>query len=133
MRLRDLLAVSELQLDLVTGTDDQLDRVLRWVCTTDLIDPARYLSGGELVVTGMLWRQDRADSDDSDETAQANLLRRIPGKRETMCLQSDCAARQSAASDMMRRRTGPNKMAGQKARPFECRWCDLSLSTAGSC
>ena len=44
------------------GTEEQLDRPLRWVCTTDLLDPARYLSGGELVISGLLWRRGPEDS-----------------------------------------------------------------------
>jgi PucR C-terminal helix-turn-helix domain/Purine catabolism regulatory protein-like family/GGDEF-like domain len=63
MRLRDLLEVRSLGLQLLSGTDDQLDRSLRWVCTTDLLDPSRYLSGGELVISGMLWRHEPADSE----------------------------------------------------------------------
>ncbi|MFD0331067.1 PucR family transcriptional regulator ligand-binding domain-containing protein [Streptacidiphilus monticola] len=33
------------------------------VMTTDLKDPSRYLHGGELVLTGMLWRADPEDSE----------------------------------------------------------------------
>ncbi len=40
---------------LVTGQPG-LDRELRSVMVTDLPDPSRYLRGGELVVTGLLWR-----------------------------------------------------------------------------
>src|SRR6476660_7411632 len=63
VRLRDLLDKSELGLELMSGTDEQIDRSLRWVCTTDLLDPGRYLSGGELVISGLLWRHDGADSE----------------------------------------------------------------------
>lgn len=62
MLLRDLLAVPELQLRLLYGDAEALDRPVRWVYTTDLLDPARYLSGGELVVTGLMWRRSPADS-----------------------------------------------------------------------
>ncbi|WP_167474466.1 PucR family transcriptional regulator [Nocardia arthritidis] len=62
MRLRSLLTMTDLGLQLVTG-EDQLDRFVRWVVTTDMLDPSRYLSGGELVVTGMQWRRDAADSE----------------------------------------------------------------------
>lgn len=62
MRLRSLLAMPELRLALVTG-GDELDRVIRWVVTTDLLDPSRYLSGGELVLTGLMWRTSPDDSD----------------------------------------------------------------------
>jgi Purine catabolism regulatory protein-like family/PucR C-terminal helix-turn-helix domain len=35
-----------------------LRRQVTWVYTTDLRDPRRYLTGGELVLTGMMWRHD---------------------------------------------------------------------------
>jgi purine catabolism regulatory family protein/PucR-like helix-turn-helix protein/diguanylate cyclase with GGDEF domain len=63
MRLRDLLDIPSLGLELLWGTEEQLDRSLRWVCTTDLLDPGRYLSGGELVISGLLWRHHGADSE----------------------------------------------------------------------
>ena len=63
MRLRDLLDKPELGLELMSGTDEQIDRSLRWVCTTDLLDPGRYLSGGELVISGLLWRREPEDSE----------------------------------------------------------------------
>ena len=55
MRLRDLVESAELGLTLVTGHPG-LDRELRSVMVTDLPEPSRYLRGGELVVTGLLWR-----------------------------------------------------------------------------
>ncbi len=63
MRLRDLLDLDVLRLELLSGTDEQAERALRWVCTTDLLDPGRYLSGGELVISGMLWRRAPEDSE----------------------------------------------------------------------
>jgi DNA-binding PucR family transcriptional regulator len=64
MQLRDLLAHPALGLRLLhAGDPDALDRPVRWVYTTDLIDPARYLSGGELVISGLVWRRDAADSE----------------------------------------------------------------------
>src|SRR3954471_15611383 len=63
MRLRDLLEIPALELELVSGTDEQVDRSLRWVCTTDLLDPGRYLSGGELVISGLMWRREPEDSE----------------------------------------------------------------------
>ncbi|MCU1646199.1 MAG: PucR family transcriptional regulator [Nocardia sp.] len=62
MRLRSLLALSDTGLELVTG-EDELDRFVRWVVTTDMLDPSRYLSGGELVLTGLQWWTSAADSD----------------------------------------------------------------------
>ncbi len=62
MRLRALLETDALGLSLLGGEDD-LDRVVRGVMTTDLRDPSRYLSGGELVLTGLAWRHAPADSE----------------------------------------------------------------------
>ncbi|MQY38633.1 hypothetical protein SRB17_66460 [Streptomyces sp. RB17] len=62
MRLRALLDTDALGLRLLGG-EDELDRSVRGVMTTDLRDPSRYLSGGELVLTGLAWRKDAADSE----------------------------------------------------------------------
>ncbi|MFF8382983.1 PucR family transcriptional regulator [Streptomyces kanasensis] len=62
MRLRALLETEALGLRLLSG-EDELDRTVRGVMTTDLRDPSRYLSGGELVLTGLAWRRDEADSE----------------------------------------------------------------------
>ncbi|GGJ34009.1 PucR family transcriptional regulator [Streptomyces brasiliensis] len=62
MRLRALLDTDALGLRLLGG-EDELDRTVQGVMTTDLRDPSRYLSGGELVLTGLAWRRDAADSE----------------------------------------------------------------------
>ncbi|GAA2674452.1 hypothetical protein GCM10010348_27060 [Streptomyces anthocyanicus] len=62
MRLRALLDTDALGLKLLGG-EDELDRTVRGVMTTDLRDPSRYLSGGELVLTGLAWRGGAADSE----------------------------------------------------------------------
>ncbi|MFF3172108.1 PucR family transcriptional regulator [Streptomyces sp. NPDC057900] len=62
MRLRALLDTDALGLRLLGG-DDELDRSVRGVMTTDLRDPSRYLTGGELVLTGLAWRRGPADSE----------------------------------------------------------------------
>src|SRR5689334_21003543 len=62
MRLRALLDTDALGLRLLGG-EDELDRSVRGVMTTDLRDPSRYLSGGELVLTGLAWRRDAHDSE----------------------------------------------------------------------
>lgn len=62
MRLRALLDTDALGLRLLGG-EDELDRTVRGVMTTDLRDPSRYLSGGELVLTGLAWRRDAADAE----------------------------------------------------------------------
>ncbi|MFF4011540.1 PucR family transcriptional regulator [Streptomyces sp. NPDC001717] len=70
MRVRDLLDMPELRL---TALDDGgatgLDRELRWVYTTDLLEPADFLSGGELVLTSEGWYRTEADC----ETFAASL------------------------------------------------------------
>ncbi len=64
MILRDLLAVPELRLRLLVGDEEQLGHKVRWVYPTELDAPARYLSGGELVVSGLVWRTDPGDSEE---------------------------------------------------------------------
>lgn len=68
--VRDLLAAPELRLRLVTG-DDLLDRPVTGLYGTELPDPARYLAGGELVLSGLLWHHGVADC----ETFVAALAR----------------------------------------------------------
>ncbi|MEV0603096.1 PucR family transcriptional regulator ligand-binding domain-containing protein [Streptomyces sp. NPDC050315] len=62
MRLRALLDTESLGLRLLGG-EDELDRTVRGVMTTDLRDPSRYLSGGELVLSGLAWRRTPEDSE----------------------------------------------------------------------
>ncbi|WP_021594209.1 PucR family transcriptional regulator [Actinomadura welshii] len=62
MKLRSLLSMPGLRLEVVTG-EEELDRPIRWVVTTDLLDPGRYLRGRELVLTGLVWRTGPADSE----------------------------------------------------------------------
>ncbi len=62
MRLRALLENDTLGLRLLGG-ESELDRTVRGVMTTDLRDPSRYLSGGELVLTGLAWRRGPEDSE----------------------------------------------------------------------
>ncbi|WNI21630.1 PucR family transcriptional regulator ligand-binding domain-containing protein [Streptomyces sp. ITFR-16] len=62
MRLRALLETDALGLRLLGG-DEELDRTVRGVMTTDLRDPSRYLTGGELVLTGLAWRRDAGDAE----------------------------------------------------------------------
>lgn len=42
---------------------DALNRVVSWTFTTDLLDPRRYLTHGQLVMTGMVWRRGAGDSE----------------------------------------------------------------------
>ncbi|MEO5608106.1 MAG: helix-turn-helix domain-containing protein [Ornithinibacter sp.] len=69
MRMRDLLSMPDFSLTLLHGDEDSLDRPLRLTYSSDLIDPSRYLDGGELVVSGLVWRSCPEDS----ETYAANL------------------------------------------------------------
>ncbi|WP_407675086.1 PucR family transcriptional regulator ligand-binding domain-containing protein [Phaeacidiphilus oryzae] len=62
MRIEALLDPAAPRLQLLTG-EDLLDRTVTGVMTTDLRDPGRYLHGGELVLTGMLWRTGPEDSE----------------------------------------------------------------------
>ncbi|WP_418959760.1 PucR family transcriptional regulator [Streptomyces tritici] len=62
MRLRALLETDALGLRLLGG-EDELDRTVRGVMTTDLKDPSRYLSGGELVLTGLAWFREPEDAE----------------------------------------------------------------------
>ena len=61
MLLRALVESPELRLRVLAG-EEALDRPVAGVFTTDLLDPRRYLSGGEIVLTGLMWRRTPADS-----------------------------------------------------------------------
>ncbi|MFP3969080.1 PucR family transcriptional regulator ligand-binding domain-containing protein, partial [Actinomadura fulvescens] len=60
--LRGLVRAEGLGLRVLTGAELP-DRTVRWVFTTDLPDPSRYLAGGELVLTGLMWRREPGDSE----------------------------------------------------------------------
>ncbi|MEU1231156.1 helix-turn-helix domain-containing protein [Streptomyces sp. NPDC005828] len=68
MHVRDLLGEQGLRLELLTP-GVPLDRELRWVYTTDLLEPAAFLGGGELVLTSEGWYRTPADC----ETFAASL------------------------------------------------------------
>ena len=63
MLLRDLVDAPRLRLRLLLEPPGALDRPVRRALTTDLLEPTRYLSGGELVLTGLNWRRSAADSE----------------------------------------------------------------------
>lgn len=73
MRLRDLVDSAELGLLIVTGNAG-LDREVRSVMVTDLPEPSRYLRGGELVVTGLLWRSANLGGDGDSETSSERFV-----------------------------------------------------------
>src|SRR6266581_3193943 len=60
--LRGLAEARDLRLRVLVG-EDALDRPVDGVFTTDLLDPRRYLTGGEIVLTGLMWRRAAADSE----------------------------------------------------------------------
>jgi DNA-binding PucR family transcriptional regulator len=91
MRVRDLVDMADLHLVRLTG-DAGLDRPVRWVYTTDLLDPGRYLSGGELVLTGMMWRRSPADSSAFVSAAAA---------RHVACIAAGDAAYGSIPDDLV--------------------------------
>lgn len=64
MDVRELLATPELGLSLVTAEPDALDRPVTAAYITDLPDPSRFLSTGDLVLTSGLWlgREDGAET-----------------------------------------------------------------------
>lgn len=61
MRIRDLVEIDELGLTVLGGAE-HLDREFTAVHITDLPDPGRYLCGGELVLTGLMWHRSPRDS-----------------------------------------------------------------------
>jgi hypothetical protein len=62
LRVRDLIDVPGLGLRLLTDVTG-MDRAIRHVYTTDLPDPGRYLTKGDLVLTGMIWWREPGDAD----------------------------------------------------------------------
>lgn len=62
MNLRTLLQTADLGLELLVGAD-AVDRQITRVFTATLRDPRRFLTGGELVLSGMEWWQAPEDSE----------------------------------------------------------------------
>jgi hypothetical protein len=52
--VQTMLDMSELRLTALAG-EELLDRVISRIYGTELPDPSRFLSGGELVISGLLW------------------------------------------------------------------------------
>lgn len=69
MLVSDLLAMPRLPLTPLTSDAEALAREVRWVYTTDLLEPAPFLTGGELVLTSEGWYREDADC----ETFAASL------------------------------------------------------------
>jgi hypothetical protein len=62
MYLRDLVAMSDLKLGVVAA-EQHLEVEVTGAFTTDLLSPGRYLAGGELVLSSLMFRQGPDDSD----------------------------------------------------------------------
>ncbi len=62
MRLRELVDAPQLRLVLRSGAA-ALERDITGIYTTDLRDPRRYLSAGDVVLTGLMWHSGPADSE----------------------------------------------------------------------
>lgn len=62
MQLRELVGMPDLKLD-VAAARTALDVALTGVFTTDLLLPGRYLEGGELVLSSLMWRRTADDSE----------------------------------------------------------------------
>ncbi|MGW4535646.1 PucR family transcriptional regulator [Nocardia sp. NPDC004340] len=63
MRVRDILDAPQLRMRLLHGDAGDLDRTVARVCATDMPDPRPFVTPGALVCTGLVWRQQAADSD----------------------------------------------------------------------
>ena len=63
MLLSDLLDAPRLGLHVLHAEPDALEQPVGRLVTTDLLEPGRYLNGGELVLTGLVWRRSPADSE----------------------------------------------------------------------
>lgn len=63
MLLRELLDAPELGLRLLHGEWDDLERTVRWTYSSDLMDPRRYLVGGDVMLSGLVWRRAESDSE----------------------------------------------------------------------
>src|ERR1700758_316149 len=62
LRVRDLLDVPGLGLRLLTDVSG-VDRVIGHVYPPALPDPSRYLTPGDLVLTGLIWCREPGDAD----------------------------------------------------------------------
>jgi hypothetical protein len=63
MQLNDVFDAPQLRIRSLYTAPDSLAQVVNWTYTTDLLDPRRYLTRGQLVMTGMMWRRNPRDSE----------------------------------------------------------------------
>jgi hypothetical protein len=61
--LSELFDAPELRLRLLHAARGAYDHPIGRLITTDLLEPGNYLNGGELVLTGLVWRRSAADSE----------------------------------------------------------------------
>ena len=78
MLLSELLDTPGLRLRVLHAEPGALDQPVGRVVTTDLLEPGRYLSGGELVLTGLVWRRSADDSE--------TFVRSVAGRGATTIL-----------------------------------------------
>ncbi len=62
LQLQDLLDARQLGVRPLYLPDGALQQDVTWVFTTDLPDPSRYLTRGQLVLTGLVWMFSSANS-----------------------------------------------------------------------
>ena len=119
MRVSELMAVPSLDLRVVV--DGDLERVIRWVHTTELADPTRYLQGGEVILTtGRLARRGHHEH----RLRRARCARATSPRSATACPQPDAVVPR-------RPRRGLRRRAG--CRSSRCRSrCRSSPSRARS-
>ncbi|NQX27718.1 PucR family transcriptional regulator [Microbacteriaceae bacterium VKM Ac-2854] len=63
MQLQDVFDAPQLRIRSLYTAPSALAQVVNWTYTTDLLDPRRYLTRGQLVMTGLMWRRTPADSE----------------------------------------------------------------------
>lgn len=64
LRMKDLTLLPGLGITVLSCSDAQLERAISWTFTTDLLDPSRYVSPGQVVLTGLVWYSgDPADTE----------------------------------------------------------------------
>ncbi|MGH3424015.1 MAG: PucR family transcriptional regulator [Nocardioidaceae bacterium] len=90
MRLRELIETPDLRLRLLHGGDEALERAVRWTYSSDLMDPGRYLAGGELVISGLVWRRSARDSETFvSNLSSAGALALVAGEANFGCVPDD--------------------------------------------
>ncbi|NQX13529.1 PucR family transcriptional regulator [Microbacteriaceae bacterium VKM Ac-2855] len=63
MQLQDVFDAPQLRIRSLYTAPGTLAQLVNWTYTTDLLDPRRYLTRGQLVMTGLMWRRTAKDSE----------------------------------------------------------------------